>query len=403
MSADRASTFVAGLLATMRELTLLFAPNINSYKRYSAGLVRADRAALGPRQPHLRAAAGRPRRRRCGWRTGCPAATSTPTWPSPALVAAGAARHRARAGAGAGVRRATPTTTRPPTRCRPPCARRWSCGSGSEFARAAFGDDVVEHYANMAAGRAGRVRRGGHRLGAASGASSGCEHCMTLPTTSSTRRPRRSSPPSPLADVADDRRRDRAGAPRPSTPGGRSRPATGRGCCAGSPSVVDAHLEELAQLEVRNAGHTIGNARWEAGNVRDVLDYYARRAGAAVRPADPGRRRPRRHVPRAARRRRRHRAVELPDADRRLGLRARARRRQHRRAQAGRADPADRDAARRAGAGGRPARGRVHGAARARARWSGSGSSTHPAVRKIVLHRLDRGRQARSWPAAPTR
>jgi len=39
--------------------------------------------------------------------------------------------------------------------------------------------------------------------------------------------------------------------------------------------VVDAHLEELAQLEVVNAGHTIGNARWEAGNVRDVLHYYA--------------------------------------------------------------------------------------------------------------------------------
>ncbi|MER7889634.1 aldehyde dehydrogenase family protein [Micromonospora sp. NPDC094482] len=40
-------------------------------------------------------------------------------------------------------------------------------------------------------------------------------------------------------------------------------------------AVVDAHLEELAQLEVRNSGHTVGNARWEAGNVRDVLDYYA--------------------------------------------------------------------------------------------------------------------------------
>ncbi|MFM1966401.1 MAG: hypothetical protein RL134_2126 [Actinomycetota bacterium] len=39
--------------------------------------------------------------------------------------------------------------------------------------------------------------------------------------------------------------------------------------------VVDEHLEELAQLEVLNAGHTIGNARWEAGNVRDVLAYYA--------------------------------------------------------------------------------------------------------------------------------
>jgi acyl-CoA reductase-like NAD-dependent aldehyde dehydrogenase len=39
--------------------------------------------------------------------------------------------------------------------------------------------------------------------------------------------------------------------------------------------VVDAHLEELALLEVRNSGHTIGNARWEAGNVRDVLHYFA--------------------------------------------------------------------------------------------------------------------------------
>src|SRR5689334_1735526 len=40
-------------------------------------------------------------------------------------------------------------------------------------------------------------------------------------------------------------------------------------------AVVDAHVEELARLEVRGAGHTIGNARWEAGNVRDVLHYYA--------------------------------------------------------------------------------------------------------------------------------
>ncbi|MGW2684407.1 aldehyde dehydrogenase family protein [Streptomyces sp. NPDC001414] len=38
---------------------------------------------------------------------------------------------------------------------------------------------------------------------------------------------------------------------------------------------VDEHREELAQLEVKEAGHTIGNARWEAGNVRDLLDYAA--------------------------------------------------------------------------------------------------------------------------------
>jgi acyl-CoA reductase-like NAD-dependent aldehyde dehydrogenase len=40
-------------------------------------------------------------------------------------------------------------------------------------------------------------------------------------------------------------------------------------------TVVDEHVEELAALEVANSGHTIGNARWEAGNVRDVLHYYA--------------------------------------------------------------------------------------------------------------------------------
>ena len=38
-------------------------------------VVRADRGRLGPGQPHLRGAPGRARRRRCGWRTGCRAAT----------------------------------------------------------------------------------------------------------------------------------------------------------------------------------------------------------------------------------------------------------------------------------------------------------------------------------------
>jgi acyl-CoA reductase-like NAD-dependent aldehyde dehydrogenase len=38
---------------------------------------------------------------------------------------------------------------------------------------------------------------------------------------------------------------------------------------------VDSDVDTLAELEVRNSGHTIGNARWEAGNVRDVLQYYS--------------------------------------------------------------------------------------------------------------------------------
>ncbi|WP_426403262.1 aldehyde dehydrogenase family protein [Streptomyces sp. R-07] len=40
-------------------------------------------------------------------------------------------------------------------------------------------------------------------------------------------------------------------------------------------AVVDDHAEELARLEVTEAGHTLGNARWEAGNVRDLLDFAA--------------------------------------------------------------------------------------------------------------------------------
>ncbi|WP_130800132.1 aldehyde dehydrogenase family protein [Streptomyces otsuchiensis] len=38
---------------------------------------------------------------------------------------------------------------------------------------------------------------------------------------------------------------------------------------------VDTHLEELAALETREAGHPLANSRWEAGNVRDVLEYAA--------------------------------------------------------------------------------------------------------------------------------
>jgi acyl-CoA reductase-like NAD-dependent aldehyde dehydrogenase len=40
-------------------------------------------------------------------------------------------------------------------------------------------------------------------------------------------------------------------------------------------AAVDAHGEELAQLEVANSGHPIGAARWEAGQIRDVIQYYS--------------------------------------------------------------------------------------------------------------------------------
>jgi len=35
------------------------------------------------------------------------------------------------------------------------------------------------------------------------------------------------------------------------------------------------HAEELAGLEIANSGHPVGQARWEAGHVADVLRYYS--------------------------------------------------------------------------------------------------------------------------------
>lgn len=40
-------------------------------------------------------------------------------------------------------------------------------------------------------------------------------------------------------------------------------------------AMVDAHIDELAALEVANSGHPIGSAEWEAGHVRDVLQFYS--------------------------------------------------------------------------------------------------------------------------------
>lgn len=40
-------------------------------------------------------------------------------------------------------------------------------------------------------------------------------------------------------------------------------------------AVVRDHVDELARLEVREAGHPIASAEWEAEHVAQVLDYYA--------------------------------------------------------------------------------------------------------------------------------
>ncbi len=77
-----------------------------------------------------------------------------------------------------------------------------------------------------------------------------------------------------------DRRggRRRRGGPRQSSRSGRGRgwrPPNGPPALRAFAAVVDAHVDEFAALEVANSGHPIGNARWEAGHVRDVLQFYS--------------------------------------------------------------------------------------------------------------------------------
>ena len=167
---DRATfdAFLAGQLACLRELTLLLAPNINSYKRYAAGSFAPTTVAWGDdnRTCALRvvghgagAALREPRRRR---------------GPQPVPGAVGAdrsrpARGRARAGSSSPPTRATPTS-RPTSRgCRRRCATRAICSPPARSRAAAFGEEVVDHYVNAADVELAAFECGRHRLGAAPG------------------------------------------------------------------------------------------------------------------------------------------------------------------------------------------------------------------------------------------
>ncbi|GFG69008.1 aldehyde dehydrogenase family protein [Mycolicibacter senuensis] len=55
----------------------------------------------------------------------------------------------------------------------------------------------------------------------------------------------------------------------------RSAPAERAAALRDFAAAVDAHVDELAALEVRNAGHPVSAAEWEAGHVRDVLQFYS--------------------------------------------------------------------------------------------------------------------------------
>lgn len=115
-------SFVAGLLATLREFTVFYAPNINSYKRFADGSFAPTAVAWGWTTAPAR----------CGWSAtgptpgssaGCPAATSTRIWrwrrssPAGCTVSNGASSHRS-------PTRGTPITPPASSGCPPPWPRR---------------------------------------------------------------------------------------------------------------------------------------------------------------------------------------------------------------------------------------------------------------------------------------
>ena len=198
-------------------------------------LVRADRDRLGRGQPHLRGAPGRPRRRRRGWRTGCPAATSTRTSRSPRCSPAACT-------ASSSELELEPALDRQRLHLR----TRRGCPRTLREARDAFDGSAIARDGLRRRGRrplhehgrrrARRVRRRGHRLGAAPR--------LRADVSMTSDRVHRHQPgdrQSRSTDVAAgrrverDRRGDRARRTRRSRPGATWRRATGPGCCAASP------------------------------------------------------------------------------------------------------------------------------------------------------------------------
>ena len=140
--------FVAGQLACLRELTLFYAPNVNSYKRFARGSFAPTAVAWGRdnRTCAVRVV-GHGDALRIELRL--PGADVNPYLALAAMIAAGLHGHRRASSSSSRRSRATPTWPTSRT-CRRRCARRATLFAASAVARDAFGEEVVEHYLNNA-------------------------------------------------------------------------------------------------------------------------------------------------------------------------------------------------------------------------------------------------------------
>jgi len=140
--------FLGGLVATLRELTLFLAPNINSYKRYAAGSFAPTAIAWGHdnRTCALRVVGHGPAKRvECR----VPGADANPYLTLAALIAGGLHGVQQRLDAGPAHEGNAYTTTGVP-HVPGTLLQARELFAASAVARAAFGDEVVDHYLNAA-------------------------------------------------------------------------------------------------------------------------------------------------------------------------------------------------------------------------------------------------------------
>src|ERR687883_978365 len=139
--------FVAGVLATLREFTLLYAPNVNSYKRFAPGSFAPTRVAWGEdnRTCSVRVVGSGPSLRP---ELRLPGGDVNPYIALAGMLAAGLHGIRSELELPPAYRGNAYTSDLPtvPTTLRE--AR--DLFDASAVAREAFGDDVVEHYVNAA-------------------------------------------------------------------------------------------------------------------------------------------------------------------------------------------------------------------------------------------------------------
>ncbi len=263
--------FLAGVLATMADFTLLYAPNINSYKRFAAGSFAPTTIGWGEdnRTCAVRLVGRGPSAR---LENRVPGGDVNPYLALAAMIAGG--RHGIAAGVGVA---ATVDRQRVHLRSAPDSALSHGRARGlrglgrrPRGLRGRGRRPLHQHGRRRTAG----LRRRRDQLGTPARLRA---DVMRVPANVTTVLNPATGEPIAEVEPTDGKRCDELierahrafGSWRAVEPGQRAR------LLRRFADVVERHREELAVLEVANSGHPISSARWEADNVRDVLNYYS--------------------------------------------------------------------------------------------------------------------------------